>query len=105
MFYISKASLKNLAKDTRRFSFVGSGVNAVTNLVGWSVMHHQESPMVMAGLAILWFCGLPGYRHDRRQPCGKPNKKTQSFSAEPGTQKTGSERAWPETVAETVRLV
>jgi hypothetical protein len=55
MFYISKASLKNLAKDTRRFSFVGSGVNAVTNLVGWSVMHHQESPMVMAGLAILWF--------------------------------------------------
>ncbi len=55
MFYISKASLKNLAKDTRRFSFVGSGVNAVTNLVGWGVMHHQESPMVMAGLAILWF--------------------------------------------------
>ena len=55
MFYISKASLKNLAKDPRRFSFVGSGVNAVTNLVGWSVMHHQESPMVMAGLAILWF--------------------------------------------------
>lgn len=55
MFYISKASLKNLAKDTRRFSFVGSGVNAVTNLVGWSVMHHQESPMVMAGLAVLWF--------------------------------------------------
>jgi hypothetical protein len=55
MFYISKAALKNLAKDTRRFSFVGSGVNAVTNLVGWSVMHHQESPIVMAGMAILWF--------------------------------------------------
>lgn len=55
MFYISKAALKNLAKDTRRFSFVGSGVNAVTNIVGWNVMHHQDNAIAMAGLAVLWF--------------------------------------------------
>lgn len=55
MFYISSKGLKKMASDTRKFAFVGSGVNAVTNIIGWAVMKDGYSPLLVAAVSVLWF--------------------------------------------------
>jgi hypothetical protein len=55
MFYISSNGLKKMAADTRKFAFVGSGVNAVTNIIGWAVMKDGYSPLLVAAMSVLWF--------------------------------------------------
>lgn len=58
MFYISSNGLKKMAADTRKFAFVGSGVNAVTNIIGWAVMKDGYSPLLVAAMSVLWFIGF-----------------------------------------------